>query len=101
MSVSLSHTCTEHTIADDRGASGDRIQQIICKLTNDLRVLSEQTPPEQDFERFERELHQRFVAAEREVLAGELQRLDVNLPAVTIDGRPHRRVVSDRRNQSL
>ena len=93
MSVSLSHTCTEHTIADDRGASGDRIQQIICKLTNDLRVLSEQTPPEQDFERFERELHQRFVAAEREVLAGELQRLDVNVPAVTIDGRRHRRVL--------
>ena len=93
MSVSLSHTCTEHTIADDREASGERIQQIICKLTNDLRVLSEQTPPEQDFERFERELHQRFVAAEREVLAGELQRLDVNEPAVTIDGRRHRQVL--------
>ena len=56
-------------------------------------MLGEQTPPEQDFERFERELHQRFVAAEREVLAGELQRLDVNEPAVTIDGRRHRRVL--------
>ncbi|MGH8488748.1 MAG: hypothetical protein ACREXS_07785, partial [Gammaproteobacteria bacterium] len=34
-----------------------------------------------DMEGFERELHEYFVAAEREVLAEELGRLDVDLPA--------------------
>ena len=42
---------------------------------------------------FERELHEYFVAAEREVLAEELARLDVDLPAVTIEGKLCRRVV--------
>ena len=96
MSVSLSHTCTRHAIADEpgqRGPSCDHIQQLIGELHHDLHALSEQAPPEQDFERFEREVHQRFVAAERAVLAGELQRLDVDLPAVTIGARRHRRVL--------
>jgi hypothetical protein len=44
-------------------------------------------------EGFERELHRYFVAAEREVLAEELARLDVDLPAVTIEGEVYRRVV--------
>jgi len=46
-----------------------------------------------DMEGFERELHEYFVAAEREVLAEELARLDVDLPAVTIEGKLCRRVV--------
>ena len=56
-------------------------------------MLSEQASCEQDFERFEREVHQRFVTAERAVLAGELQRLDVDVPELTIGGRRHRRVL--------
>ena len=40
-----------------------------------------------DMECFERELHEYVVAAEREVLAEELARLDVDLPAVTIEVR--------------
>ena len=46
-----------------------------------------------DMEGFERELHEYFMAAEREVLAEELGRLDVDLPAVTIGGKLCRRVV--------
>lgn len=38
-------------------------------------------------------MHERFVAAEREVLAGALQRLDVDLPAAEIDGLRYRRVL--------
>ncbi len=49
--------------------------------------------PVDDMEDFERELHEYFVAAEREVLAEELARLDVDLPAVTIGGKLCRRVV--------
>ncbi|MCI0558253.1 MAG: hypothetical protein MN733_07135 [Nitrososphaera sp.] len=37
-------------------------------------------------EGFERELHEYFVAAERKVLAEELARLDVDLPAVRLRG---------------
>ena len=42
---------------------------------------------------FERELHEYVVAVEREGLAEELARLDVDLPAVTIEGELYRRVV--------
>ena len=93
MTATLSHTCQRRAIAEEPASSGDPIQQILSELSNDLRELSEQTWPQQDFERFEREVHQRFVAAERAVLAGELQRLDVDLPEVTIGGHRHRRVL--------
>ena len=56
-------------------------------------MLGEQARPEQDFESFERAVHERFVAAERAVLAGELQGLDVDVPEVTIGGRCLRRVL--------
>lgn len=46
-----------------------------------------------DFESFEREARQRFAAAEAEFVAEELARLDVDAPAVEIDGVPHRRVL--------
>ena len=46
-----------------------------------------------DMECFERELHDYIVAVEREVLAEELARLDVDLPAVTIEGEVYRQVV--------
>jgi len=46
-----------------------------------------------DFEDFERDIHALFVEAEREVLAEELERLDVTLPYVLIEGRRYRRVL--------
>ena len=93
MSLSLSHTGADAAIADEPRSSAEYLQQSIAKLTDDLRVLSEQGRPEQDFERFERAVHERFVAAEREMLGGALQGLDVDLPAVEIGGRRHRRVL--------
>lgn len=47
----------------------------------------------EDFERVERELHERFVAAEREVLGQLLERLDVDVPSVEIEGRRYHRVL--------
>ena len=41
----------------------------------------------------ERELHERFVEAEREVLGETLERLDVKLPFAEIDGRRYHRVL--------
>ena len=46
-----------------------------------------------DMECFERELHEYVVEVEREVLAEELARLDVDLPTVTIEGELYRQVV--------
>lgn len=49
--------------------------------------------PVEDFEAFEREARRRFAAAEAELVAEELARLDIDAPAVMIDGVPHRRVL--------
>lgn len=48
--------------------------------------------PIQDLEAFEREVHARFVAAEREVLGEELARLDIDRPTVEVGGLVHRQV---------
>ena len=47
----------------------------------------------EDFECVERELHERFVEAEREVLGELLERLDVDVPSVELGGRRYHRVL--------
>jgi hypothetical protein len=49
--------------------------------------------PVTDFEAFEREAQRRFAAAQAEFVAEELARLDLDAPAVDIDGVGHRRVL--------
>lgn len=49
---------------------------------------------EEGFEAFEREVRKRFSEAEREFIGEELERLDVTLPEIVIDGVGHRRVIS-------
>ena len=66
MTVTLSHSCQRPAMGKDRGS----IDQIICELSNDLRALGEQAQKEQDFESFERAVHERFVDAERASSAG-------------------------------
>lgn len=45
------------------------------------------------FEEFERELHARMMEAERDIVASEMARLDVDADAVVIAGKVHRRVL--------
>jgi len=52
-----------------------------------------QAGPVTDFERFEAELHRMVREVEREVLASELAKLDVDVGEVEIEGSPARRVV--------
>ena len=47
----------------------------------------------EDFERVERELYERFVAAEREVLSQLLEGLDVDVASMEIGGRRYHRVL--------
>lgn len=49
--------------------------------------------PVSDLEAFERQLRRRFEAAQAEVMAEELGKFDVDVPAVEIGGVPHRRVL--------
>ncbi len=45
------------------------------------------------FADFERDLHARLMEVERDVIAAEMQKLDVDHDAVVIDGKTHRRVL--------
>lgn len=47
----------------------------------------------QAFAEFERELHERLMKLERDLVASEMSRLDVDADAVIIDGKAHRRVL--------
>ena len=91
MTVTLSHSCQRPAMAEDRGS----IEQIVCALSNDLRVLGEQAQAEQDFERGSSApcISASWPPSERAVLASELQGLDVDVPEVRIGGRSHRRVL--------
>src|ERR1019366_2033696 len=42
------------------------------------------------FADFERELHERMMGAERDIVALEMAKLDVDAPAIRIDGKVHR-----------
>lgn len=46
-----------------------------------------------DLEQFEREVRALVMEVEREIVARELTKLDVNVPVVEIDGVPHRQVL--------
>ena len=45
------------------------------------------------FADFEKELHERLMAVERDVIAKEMAKLDVDVEAIVIDGKVHRRVL--------
>src|SRR5262245_47424920 len=57
----------------------------------DLRVKKKIAPG--TFAEFERELHERMMELERDVVASEMARLDVDAEAVVINGKTHRRVL--------
>ena len=87
----LSQICT-----DAATTSGDHLDRILNDLGANLRRLADQSPATQDFARCEDAVRQLFAAAEREVLAHELQRLDVDRPAVNIAGQRYQRVLRSR-----
>ena len=61
----LSHIC-----AAGATSNNDHLVRILSALESNLRHLSQCAPGAQDFERYEREAHQLFTAAERAVLDG-------------------------------
>ncbi|MCA1606548.1 MAG: hypothetical protein LC775_14020 [Acidobacteria bacterium] len=79
----VSHECTARVTPE---SAAERLQAFIAGRRSSKK-------PCEDMECFERELHEYVAAVEREVLAEELARLEVDLPAVTIEGEVYRQVV--------
>ena len=65
----------------------------MTRLHHFLRQRQAACEPGADLEAFERDLHTRFVAAEREALRRELARFDVDVPAIEVEGQRYHRVL--------
>lgn len=63
------------------------------ELQGFLRQRREAHAPVENFDTFEQELHQRFLAAEREALGHELVRFDLEVPVIEVDGERYHRVL--------
>ncbi|USE37429.1 hypothetical protein [Endozoicomonas sp. SCSIO W0465] len=66
-------------VANDSCPAIDQLQQ---KLT----LLRQSNNPIQHFEDHENEIHSLFIQAEREILAEELQKLDINKASIEVNG---------------
>ena len=71
-----------------------RATQTLERLCGQVDALRTRPLAGEDFERVERELHERFVEAEREVLGELLERLDVDVASVEIGERRYHRVLN-------
>ncbi len=80
---------TSHTAAAESTAP----PSAVARLLQAVAARGGSTEPVDDFGAFEERLHAVFAEAEREVLAQELARLDMDVPAVIVDGIVHTQVI--------
>ena len=78
-----------HRVPSETSSTGDRVE----RLRAGLQALPLSATVGDDFERVEGEVHELFVAAERAFLGEVLADLDVNVPALWIDGKLHHRAL--------
>lgn len=78
---------------DDATTPDVSVPPSLQRLQEALEALGAREPGAEGFESFEREVHGLFVQAEREVLAEALERLDMDVPEVVMDGCRYRRVL--------
>ena len=71
----------------------DKARSAIAELNLFIDQRRRAHGPVRNLEVFERELRERFRAAEAEVMGEELSRFDVDTAVIEIDGVPHRRVL--------
>ena len=76
--------CASHS---ERGA------RALTRLVEQVNALRAHSVTGEGFEGLERELQSLFAEAEREVVGETLERLDVDLPFVEMEGRRYRRVL--------
>ena len=77
-------------VGSSTNARATRALQRLCEQVDAFRT---RPLASDNFERVERELHERFVEAEREVLGELLERLDVDVASVEIGERRYHRVL--------
>lgn len=70
-----------------RGATLEKLREFV-----ETHRMKDKVGP-QAFADFERELHRRFLEAERDIIADEMARFDTDADAVILDGKVHRRVL--------
>ena len=63
------------------------------RLVAAVKARSKERKPSADFAEFERELHEQVMGVERELIAAELARADVDADVVEIDGASYRKAV--------
>ena len=85
--MSVFHASFHHASSTDRGA------RALQRLVEQVSALGVRPMAQEGFEGFEREAHELFAEAEREVLGEALERLDVDLAHVEIEGQRHHRVL--------
>ena len=71
----------------------ERGEKALARLVEEVNALRARPVTGEDFEEMEREFRALFAEAEREVVGETLERLDVDLPFVEIEGRRYRRVL--------
>ncbi len=71
----------------------ERGEQALARLVEQVNALRARPVTGEDFEAVERELRALFAEAEREVVGETLERLDVDLPFVEMEGRRYHRVL--------
>ena len=81
------HLSSRCTSGEARGA------RALQRLAERLQALAERPMGAEGFEGVEREVHGCFAQAEREVLGEALERLDVDVPHVEMEGQRHHRVL--------
>lgn len=86
--VSLESQATR--VPEKASASPDPLEKLRAFL--DTHRMKDKLGP-RDFQAFEKELHERVMELERDLVASEMKRLDVDTAAVVIDGKVHRRVL--------
>ena len=85
--MSVFHASFHHASSTERGA------RALQRLVEQVSALGVRPMAQEGFEGFEREAHELFAEAEREVLGEALERLDVDLAHVEIEGQRHHRVL--------
>ena len=72
----------------------DQVEASIAKLRAILEDAGmRRRGPKETFEAFEKRVHEQLQAVEREILAEDLERADVDTDAVVVDGTTYRRVL--------
>lgn len=93
MSISLAFNQREPAHRSPELPRSDRVLEEIRRFLHDERMKQKKGPAQ--FEDFEKRLHERVMQLEREAVGEALEAADVDVPAVSVDGVAHRRVLRE------